>query len=58
MNDAYTMLKRELEEIEARVLSLRSSIPPLIEQYERSDHPLKRENIARLRTLLDEITEE
>src|SRR5690348_9560982 len=48
-NDLFTQLKRELEEVEVRVTTLRSSISRLIERYERSDHPAKREHIARLR---------
>jgi len=57
MEDEYTRLKRELEEIEAMVAYLRSAIPLLIALYERSDHPLRRENIARLRKLLGGGTE-
>lgn len=57
MEDEYTLLKRDLEEIEAMIRWFRANIPPLIAQYERSDHPLKRENIARLHAILDRLPE-
>jgi hypothetical protein len=56
MNDEYTQLKRDYEEIAVTVLTLRHNISELLKRYERSDHPRKAEYIARLKRLNDELT--
>ncbi len=53
MNDEYTRMKRELEEILCTVYDLKVNIRILIEQLKRSDHPLKHERIAHLEKLCD-----
>ncbi len=55
MDDLYTQLKRELEEIEVGVLTMRAKIRSLIALYQRSDHPLRTERVARLRQLLRKL---
>ncbi len=56
MNDEYTRMKRELEEILCTVDDLKGNVRVLIERLERSDHPLRRERIAYLEKLCDCLT--
>lgn len=55
MNDEYTRLKRDLEEIYATKARMESDIRTLIERLERSDHPLRTERVADLRQLLRKL---
>ncbi len=55
MNDLYTQLKRELEEVELGVATMRAKIRSLIDLYERSNHPLRAERVASLRQLLRKL---
>ncbi len=55
MNDDYTKLKRDLEEIYVEKARLESDIRALIEQVEKSDHPLRTERLASLRQLLRKL---
>ncbi len=55
MDDLYTQLKRELEEVELGVATMRAKIHSLIDLYERSNHPLRAERVARLRQLLRKL---
>jgi Zn-dependent protease with chaperone function len=55
MNDDYTKMKRDLEDIYATKARMESDIRNLIEQVEKSDHPLRNERLARLRQLLQKL---
>ncbi len=57
MDDDYTKLKRELEAIDVAAERQRLAIQRLIEHLRWSDHPLKKERIARLEQLLDCLKE-
>jgi hypothetical protein len=55
MNDEYTQLKRDLEEIYVTKARLASDIKDLIERVEKSDHPLRINRLASLRHLLRKL---
>ncbi len=55
MNDDYTKMKRDLEEIYVTKARMESDIRALIAQVEQSDHPLRTERLARLRQLLQKL---
>jgi hypothetical protein len=52
MDDLYTQLKRDLEEIEVGIITMRAKIRSLIGLYQRSNHPRRTERVASLRQLL------
>lgn len=56
MDDLYTQMKRELEEIEVGVNTLRAKTRSLIDLYQRSDHPLRERRVLELRLLLDKLS--
>lgn len=56
MDDEYTQMKRELEEIDTAVETLKSRIRGLMRWFRRSDHPLRQMRVAELRKLLDQLS--
>jgi hypothetical protein len=55
MDDEYTQMKRELEEIDIALELLKARLRSLMRWFQHSDHPLRHVRVAQLREILEKL---